>query len=61
MRLELENEEIDLETMKKIEGRINPEYIQLFNYLCRNFEKKVMFNQDTLIICARARNIIRFK
>jgi hypothetical protein len=44
--------------LNTIKGKIKPEYMLIFNHLCQKIEQKALFNQNGLIICARARTII---
>jgi hypothetical protein len=51
-------EEVEEAKLGKFKGKISPEYMPIFNYLCQKIEQKALFNQKGLVIFARARTIV---
>ena len=50
--------EVEKESLDEFKGKISPEYMPIFNYLCQKIEQKALFNQKGLVIFARARTIV---
>lgn len=50
--------EVDPALIEQMKGKISAEFLPLFDHLCQKIGQNTLFNQEGLIICARARTIL---